>query len=383
MRIVRKRFAIALGCLAVSAVLTWKLMDIVDHTKETTRVLRVTKVIEKGTKMEPELLTLAEIGAYGTSVASLTDKEVLQGKYAATDLYPGDNLTMEKFITFEEYADNYVLKTQHQEKMAVSVAVRGISASVSGKLKVGDIVSALVYVDDGSQGIGRGSVRDYAELRYLEIAAITNSKADDILYESEQAAGAGGNLKNSGDEGIPASVTFIADGEQALRLVEAENIGTIHLVFRGRGEYGIALLEKGNLERAEERKREIESVTEQEWVAEMRLEPELEGGERQGQEGEGGKSSELSGEADQRQSLEQELEGGQGQEQGLNLSERVDGSVSEELTASKIESSIVQGGSQMTTVAVPPIDNGVRQERSTAGPGSGTTKITADLFELQ
>ena len=380
MRIVRKRFAIALGCLAVSAVLTWKLMDIVDHTKETTRVLRVTKVIEKGTKMEPELLTFAEIGAYGTSAASLTDKEVLQGKYAAADLFPGDNLTMDKFITFEEYADNYVLKTQHQEKMAVSVAVRGISASVSGKLKVGDIVSALVYVDDGSQGIGRGSVRDYAELRYLEIAAITNSKADDILYESDQAAGAG-SLKNSGDEAIPASVTFIADGEQALRLVEAENIGTIHLVFRGRGEYGRALLEKGNLERAEGRKREMESATEPVWVSEMEPGQEQEH-EREQEDGQSPEPvKELSG--GQGSAPDEEADHARSREQELNLSERVGGTASEEFTASTVEASIVQGESQMTTVAAPPINNGGRQEKPVVGTASGNTKITADLFELQ
>ena len=242
MRFVKKRFFSALGCLAVSAVLTWKLMEIVDLSKETTHVLQVTKLVEKGTMLESELLTKVEVGAFGVRTGILADKEAVIGKYAVADLYPGDNLTMEKLVDFEEVADNYVIKTQNRDKVAVSVDVKGISASLSGKLQVGDIVSVLVYVDDGSQGIGRGSVRDYPELKFLEIAAISNNKANDILYEPEIPS-ENGHQKHTGDEAIPASITFITNETQALRLVEAENTGSVHLVFRGRGEYGKKQLE--------------------------------------------------------------------------------------------------------------------------------------------
>ena len=241
MRFYRKKFLIALLCLAASAGLTWKLFEIVDSSKETVILVQVSRRLEEGTRVSADMLCRVEVGAYGVDGRALKTDEGIIGKYAACDLYPGDMLTADKFRTIDETADKYVLKTRENSLSAVSVELKGVSAGLSGKLKTGDVVSAFVFVSEGGMGSNKGDVIVYPELQYLEIAAVTNNRAEDIHYEPERDIDYD-RVRATGDSAIPATVIFIVDEQQAVRLVEAENTGAIHLVFRGRGEYAQELL---------------------------------------------------------------------------------------------------------------------------------------------
>ena len=246
MRFYRKKFLLALLCLTVSAVLTWKLFDIVDSSKETVTLIQVSKRVEKGARVSADMLRRVEVGSYGIDVGALTTDEGIVGKYAACDLYPGDILTIYKFKTIHETIDNYVQKTRENSLCAVSVELKGISASLSGKLKTGDVVSAYVFVNEGGMGSNKGDVVVYPELQYLEVAAVTNSRAEDIHYEPDRDVDFD-RVKTMGDTSVPATVIFIVDEFQAVRLVEAENTGIIHLVFRGRGDYAQELLKERSI----------------------------------------------------------------------------------------------------------------------------------------
>lgn len=243
MRFYKKKFFLALLCLAVSVVITWKLFETVDASKETVTVIQASERIEKGVPVTADMLRRVEIGAYGIDARSVKSEDEILGKYAACDLYPGDMLFPEKFKDIGEIADNYVIKTREANKTAVSVQLKGVSAALSGKLKTGDAVSAYVFISEGGVGSNKGSVAVYPELLCLEIAAVTNSRAEDINYEPDKVIDYE-RMKTLGDSAIPATVVFIADERQAIRLVEAENTGVIHLVFKGRGEYARKLLDE-------------------------------------------------------------------------------------------------------------------------------------------
>jgi len=241
MRFYKRKFILAFVCLLISAALTWMLFDSVEASKETVAVLQVSKRVEKGARITADMLRHAELGAYGLDARALMSDDAVIGKYAAGDLYPGDILTPEKFKGIDEIADSYVQKTRESGLSAVSIQLKGVSAGMSGKLKAGDVVAAYVFVAEGGVGSGRGSVIDYPELQYLEIAAVTNSRAEDIRYEPDRELDYE-RMKTLGDTAIPATVIFIVDEQQAMRLVEAENTGVVHLVFKGRGEYAQELL---------------------------------------------------------------------------------------------------------------------------------------------
>ena len=241
MRFYRKKFILAIICLAASAALTWKLFGVVESTKETVTLVQASRLVEKGELIAADMLCRVEIGAYGTDLRAIKTEEGVIGKYAACDIYPGDILTYEKLKTLDEIADNFVQKTRDSRMSAVSVQLNGVSASLSGKLKTGDVVSAYVFVSQGGIGSNKGEVILYPELQCLEIAAVTNSRAEDIVYEPGRDIDYE-SMKVTGDAAIPATVVFIVNERQAIRLVEAENTGVIHLVFRGRGEYARELL---------------------------------------------------------------------------------------------------------------------------------------------
>lgn len=239
----KKKFILAFLCLAASAALTWKLFDMVESSKETVTLVQAADKIEHGTRVTAEMLRRAEVGSYGVDKRAIKSEADVCGKYAASDLYPGDVLLPEKFKSIGEIADNYVLKTRDTKKTAVSIQLKGVSAGLSGKLQIGDVVSAYIFEYDGGVGSTKGSVAIYPELQYLEVAAVTNSRAEDIRYEPDREINYE-QMKTLGDAAIPATVIFIADEAQAVRLVEAENTGIVHLVFRGRGDYARELLDE-------------------------------------------------------------------------------------------------------------------------------------------
>ena len=241
MRFYKRKFLFAFLCLATSAALTWKLFDVVDSTKETVTLVQASCRVEKGMRVTADMLRRVEVGAYGVDALALRTEEGIVGKYAACDLYPGDMLTPDKFKMIDEIADSFVQKTRESGKAAVSIQLGGVSASLSGKLKTGDVVSAYVFINEGGVGSNRGSVVTYPELQYLEIAAVTNNRAEDINYEPDREIDYD-RMKTLADSAIPSTVIFIVDERQALRLVEAEKTGMVHLVFRGRGEYAQTLL---------------------------------------------------------------------------------------------------------------------------------------------
>jgi pilus assembly protein CpaB len=245
----KRKFLVAIVCLAVAALLTWRLFDIADSTKDVAVVVKVARRVDKGTLIAQDMLRVAEIGAYGLEGDLIESADSVTGKYAATDLFPEDNLTAGKFTDINDMADNYVQKARDASLSAVSVGLGGISAGLSGKLKIGDVVSALVFVAQGGQAASNGEVISYPELKFLEIADITNNRAEDIGRETG-FDGADTGKRNQGDAQIPASVTFLVNQEQALRLVEAENTGKIHLVFQGRGAHGQRLLNRGTESKA-------------------------------------------------------------------------------------------------------------------------------------
>ena len=264
MRFIRKRALVALICILLSVILSWRILDIAERSKETIKVVRVTEPIGKGTLITGDKLRAEEVGTYGLRDDILYGDDSIIGMYASVDIFPGDNLTLDKFTKLEETADGFLILAQQAGKSAVSVSVKSISSVLAGKLRKGDVVSVLVFVNGTMPGsvsgggsgntsgnmsgnvIGRGFVTEFRELKYVEIGAISNNKAEDIVYQQEvwrensQTSGA----KQSVDGMIPASVTFVVNSIQARRLVEAENAGSIHLVFRGRGERAKQLLEE-------------------------------------------------------------------------------------------------------------------------------------------
>lgn len=109
-----------------------------------TTILRVTRTVPRGSCLTETDVETVEIGSYGLSRDILRDKTAAVGKYATTDLYPGEYLLPAK-LTANGADANGILESLTVGKKAISVTLGSFAQGLSGKLETGDIVSVIVY----------------------------------------------------------------------------------------------------------------------------------------------------------------------------------------------------------------------------------------------
>jgi pilus assembly protein CpaB len=241
-----KIFILAICSITVFCIIFIGIPRYTEKTKETIKVVRVSDDVPKDTLIQQNMLTVTEIGGFNVPKDVITDPKAIVGKYSSVDLLKTDNLVASKFKDDKSMPDQFLYNMNG--KTAISVSVKTLAAGLSGKLMPGDVVSILVYSKDTqeySEGQGyipsKGKVMDYPNLEFLEVGAVTNSKAQDtdqVMKNQDKA-----NSSSSTDTIIPTTVTLLASKEQARELVDAENSGNIHVVFRGRDREAEKLLE--------------------------------------------------------------------------------------------------------------------------------------------
>lgn len=254
-----KIFILAACSITVFCIIFIGIPRYTEKTKETMKVVRVSEDVPKDTLIQQNMLTMKEIGGFNVPKDVITDPKAIMGKYSSVDLLKTDNLVTSKFKDDKSMPDQFLYGMNG--KTAISVSVKTLAAGLSGKLLPGDVVSVLVYSKDNQQYTEeqgympqKGKVLDYPNLEFLEVGAVTNSKAQDtdqVMINQNKSSSSG-----STDTIIPTTITLLASKEQARELVDAENSGTIHVVFRGRDREAEKLLESAKGKNAKQETKE-------------------------------------------------------------------------------------------------------------------------------
>ncbi len=204
-------------CIVIAAVLAFLVLPGMYKKKEKTiMVCKLQTEIAAGTKIEKEMLKEAEVGSYGLPESVIKNPDDIVGKYAKISMTPDDYLLSSRF---EDYvSDEKLDKVIAEGKRLVAVSVPTNAASVSNQLRKGDKVTAVYYADD--------AVVTDNDLHGLEIYSVENEDAQNLE-----------NVQGSEDteDAIAASVTLIATEAQAVKLVNAEYSGKVHLILESRG----------------------------------------------------------------------------------------------------------------------------------------------------
>jgi len=201
----------------------------------TTTIVTVTEPIAAGTQLEEKMLGAATVGAYGLPGTVIKDKKQLIGKFARTDLYKGDLLLPEKISEYRADATLDALMKAGQR--LVTVSLPSMASGLSSHLEKGDLVSVVSYIPETTQqsmdgySTQPGRVVLYPELQQLKVYDIENAKTESIETVKEEQDGS--NPLNA--DPVPKTVTLIVTDLQALKLIEAEYTGKIHLIFVKRG----------------------------------------------------------------------------------------------------------------------------------------------------
>lgn len=183
-------------------------------------VCQVSKVIEQGQVITAEDVVKVEIGSYGIKAGVIKDEKQLIGKYAKSDIYPNINLYPEMLSDKADSAEDVFLSLDGT-RLAVSVTIPSLANGLSGKLQNGDIIS-VITVQDGNSTIP-------PQLTYVKVITTTTAKGTDSDSLTP---------KDDGTTDLPATVTLLANPEQAKLLAGYEQNAKIHLalVYRGNAE---------------------------------------------------------------------------------------------------------------------------------------------------
>lgn len=263
MKFIRNKFIIGLLCIAIGITAGFVLLPKSQEAEITMiRVVRLKQDLKAGTRLEAAMLETVVIPTASAPSGSAPTPESFLSRYTVTQVFAGDVLTAAKV---RETLVDPIAAGAARGKQLISVTVPSLSAGVSGTLKPGDVVAVIVTskVTQTSQQLGilaspgqsttvstegdgtetqdevdagqplLSSVRGGSqttipeELRYLEVCKITASDGTDAQVSA---------VKNSEQANrLPATITFYATEEQALKLAEVEQNGGIHVALLARG----------------------------------------------------------------------------------------------------------------------------------------------------
>lgn len=239
MKFLKNRFVIGALCIIAALLIAFFALPALQGSQNTTSVVRMTENVTAGTQITAGMVETVSIPEDvvedGISTVSL-----VVGQYAATDLYTGDYLTAAK-LSYTLAEQNSFPAGTAKGKLVVSITLPSLASGVSGHLLPGDVVTVMAVSANTTETLGlepadttdettyntAAATVIYPELQYVEVCMVTTCDGADANVEADP----GDDKENS----LPVTVSFYVSQEQALRLAELEQQGTVYLVFVARG----------------------------------------------------------------------------------------------------------------------------------------------------
>ena len=236
MRILKSRIFLAFICAAGAAAIAFFVIPNMYKDQEVrVQALRFSTSLQKGDLISYAALEVVEMGALNLPPGIIFDKEAVVGKYAQTVVSKGDFVFSDKIgdYIFDKTLDAVIA----QKKRLVTITVPSTAAGLFSHLKKGDIVHIACYIPEKEQYTIEGVLFEPSqieipyEMRNLTVYGVENAQTESTEHARELIEAE--NRTVSADP-IPKLITLIATEAQAIRLVEAEYSGKLHLIFVSR-----------------------------------------------------------------------------------------------------------------------------------------------------
>lgn len=223
MKLLKNRTVLGILCIAVALLVCFVITPLVNAgLAEKATIVRFNQTVEEGTQVSKSMLETVEVGKHNLPENVYCDVSEVEGKYLTATVHKGDYILTDK-LTDEPAAENKYLYSLNGEKQAMSITISSFAEGLSGKLKSGDIVSVIA-----PDYLGRGETVIPAELKYVEVIAVTAKSGYDANTEE----------RSEEEKELPTTVTVLVRPEQSKLLARLEAEGEIHLslVYRGDAE---------------------------------------------------------------------------------------------------------------------------------------------------
>jgi len=215
----KNRTIIGIACMLLAIAVCFGVAPLVNRAASAKMdVVCVAGDVPQGRVIKEDDIKIVTVGAHNLSPKAIKDKETVVGQYAACDLKE-DEILLNTKITRDANGAEDVFKSLDGSRQAMSITIGTFAGGLSGKLKNGDIVSAIVTAGD--------QAAIPPELKYVRVITATASDGSDA-----------GEPNENGETEQPATVTLLVNEKQASLLAKSEADGKLHLalVYRGNAE---------------------------------------------------------------------------------------------------------------------------------------------------
>ena len=225
----KSKLFIGIICLLMAAVISFLLLPRFYESRSTVRnVIRVSKDVPAGTTLTVDMLTTAEVGAYGLSDKTVSSVSDAIGLVALDNLYAGEYLWSERIATAEVYQALVSEQTKglSGSNCLVTIEFPTTSSGIASVLRAGNIVDVYECKEeeDRSTSVSKclGGLYVYDVLNQkLESLDALDKKLDEAIIEEDTEY-----------DFIPKYVVFRCSELQAQTLIRLERMDALHLTLR-------------------------------------------------------------------------------------------------------------------------------------------------------
>lgn len=231
LKLFRNKIFIGAMCLLLAGILAFVFLPrLYGAQSGTTEIVKLRQTVESGTVITDDMLTVAEVGAYGLPDNVVRDKSEITGLVAGETVYAGEYLWRDCFQTPEAYEEagkgsGYGLS---DGTYLLTIALPSESSGLAGILRAGDSVDVYGYSDES------GSAVVSKALMGVTVYEVLNDKL--VSLDDLDAKLKADSSKDSSDyDFAPAYVVFTVNEQQAKTLIGLEKDKSLHLTLREAG----------------------------------------------------------------------------------------------------------------------------------------------------
>lgn len=227
-KLFKNRIFIGAVCLLLAGILAFGLLPgLYSRQASTAEIVRLNQTVGAGTIITDDMLTIAEVGAYGLPEGVVREKSQIVGLVAESAIYAGEYLWLDRFASPEDYqadkkAGNFGLS---DGTYLLTISLPSESSGLAGILRAGDTVDVYSYSDETGASVAS------VALTGVSVYQVLNSKLVS-LDNLDVKLGADPDTDESDYDFAPAYVVFIVNEQQARVLIGLEKDEALHLSLR-------------------------------------------------------------------------------------------------------------------------------------------------------
>lgn len=229
LKLFKNKIFIGAMCLLLAGILAFVFLPrLYGAQSGTTEIVKLRQTVESGTVITDDMLTVAEVGAYGLPDNVIRDKSKITGLVAGETVYAEEYLWRDCFLTPEAYGQggNGTGYGLSEGTYLLTIALPSESSGVAGILRAGDLVDVYGYSDES------GSAVVSKALTGVTVYEVLNDKLAS-LDDLDAKLKADSDADSSDYNFAPAYVVFVVNEQQAETLIGLEKDKALHLTLRG------------------------------------------------------------------------------------------------------------------------------------------------------